>query len=133
GTPAAPGTSPARAHRLSGANGVPVLRRRATQARRGRDRDVGARPGALEGGPARAREVLLPRLRGDHTTTGTLAPDRARPRRPRAAGADPVLEIRRAPAAPSAERDLGTRRCRARCLDPRRLGRAGRGDARAAD
>ena len=32
----------------------------------------------MEGDPARAREVLLPGLRGDHAATGPLTPDRAR-------------------------------------------------------
>ena len=32
----------------------------------------------MESDPARAREVLLPGLRGDHAATGPLTPDRAR-------------------------------------------------------
>ena len=36
----------------------------------------------MEGDPARAREVLLPSLRGDHAAAGALASDRARARRP---------------------------------------------------
>ena len=35
----------------------------------------------MEGDPARAREVLLPGLRGDHAAAGALASDRARARR----------------------------------------------------
>src|ERR1700730_18608249 len=43
-----------------------MLRRRSAQARRGCDRDAGAHPAPMEGDPARAREVLVPILRGDH-------------------------------------------------------------------
>ena len=50
------------------------------QDRRGRDRDAGTGAAPVEGDPARAREVLLPLLRGDHATTSTLASDRARAR-----------------------------------------------------
>ena len=46
--------------RASGTVGMPVLRRDAAQARRGHHRDAGARAGAVEGDPARAREVRLP-------------------------------------------------------------------------
>jgi transposase len=49
-----PRASAARARRLSGAELLPVLRRHSAQARRGRDRDAGARPAPVEGDPARA-------------------------------------------------------------------------------
>src|SRR6266700_7656142 len=123
----------ARTDRLSGAVGVPVLRRHVTQARRGRDRDAGGRATAVEGDRARAREVLLPLLRGDHPAAGALASDRARAVPARACA---VRQVRAAPAAPSPERRLCARRHRARRLDAGRLGRrflgnpdaAGRGD-----
>ena len=50
-----------------------MLRRGVTQDRRGRDRDAGARAAAVEGDPARAREVLLPHLREHHTAARALA------------------------------------------------------------
>ena len=64
GAPAAAGASAARAHRLSGAFGLPMLwRQPLAQDRRGRDRDAGAHSAAVEGDPACPREVLLPGLR----------------------------------------------------------------------
>ena len=49
--------------------GLPMLRRQPiAQDRRGRHRDAGARAAPVEGDPARAREVLLPGLRGDHAS-----------------------------------------------------------------
>ena len=123
GAPAVAGASAARAHRLSVAVGVPVLRRCPAQARRGRDRDAGAGPAPVEGDPARAREVLLPVLRGDHPAAGAVASDRARPRRARAAGAYPVRQVRPASAAQPPERGLCPRGHRSRCLDAGRLGR----------
>ena len=84
GAPSAARASAARADRLSGAVGLPVLRRHdIAQDRRGRDRDAGARSAPVEGDPARAREVLLPGLRSDQPAAGPIAPDRARARRAR--------------------------------------------------
>jgi hypothetical protein len=58
--PSAACTSAARAHRLSCAFSLPMLRRRkVAQDRRGRDRDAGAHSAPVESDPARAREVLL--------------------------------------------------------------------------
>ena len=76
------------------------------QDRRGRDRDAGARAAPVEGDPARAREVLLPGLRGDHPAAGALASDRARACRAQAAGPCAVRQVRPAPAAQSSERRL---------------------------
>ena len=80
--------SAARARRASRAVRLPPLRLRprSAQARRGHHRDAGARAGAVEGDPARAREVLLPGVREDHADAGAVASDRARPRRAAAAG-----------------------------------------------
>ena len=61
---------------------LPLLRRPALQAGRGRHRDAGGGAAAVEGDPDRAREVLLPLLRGDHPAAGAVPPDRPRPRRP---------------------------------------------------
>ena len=55
------------------------------EAGRGRHRDAGARAGAVEGDPARAREVLLPQMRGHHAGASAFASDRTRPRRTAAA------------------------------------------------
>ena len=52
-----------RAHRLFGAFGLPLMRRDLAQDRRGCDGDAGAHSAPVEGDPARAREVLLPRVR----------------------------------------------------------------------
>ncbi len=54
--------SAARAHRLSVSRGLPVLWRGSAQAGRGRHRDAGAYSPPVESDPARAREVLLPKL-----------------------------------------------------------------------
>jgi hypothetical protein len=73
------------------------------QDRRDHQRVAGTSPGALASDPPRAREVLLPCLRGDHRDAGTLAPDRAR------AVLDcpyPILQIGHARSAQSPERDL---------------------------
>ena len=59
-----------------------------------------------QGDPARPREVLLPGLRSDHPTAGTLPSDRARARRPQAARSCAVRQVRPAPAAQSPERRL---------------------------
>jgi hypothetical protein len=72
-----PAHLPREAH-LSGTFDLPMLRRGFAQDRRGPDRDAGTHPAAVEGGPARAREVLLPLLREHHPAAGALAPDRAR-------------------------------------------------------
>ncbi len=105
--PAAAGASATGAHRLSGAGDLPMLRRQPiAQARRGCDRDAGARSAPVEGDPARAREVRLPGLRSDHPTAGPLAPDRARTCRAEAARPYPVRQVRPAPAAQSSERRL---------------------------
>src|SRR5216683_1006997 len=58
GAPSAARASAARARRLSIAVGVPVLRRGLAQARRGRDRDAGARSAPVESDPAYAREGI---------------------------------------------------------------------------
>lgn len=59
--------------RSSGADGVRVLRWNASaQARRGRDREAGGRSAAMEGRPAYAREVHLPRLREGCLSSGAL-------------------------------------------------------------
>ena len=89
-------------------------------------------PAPVEGDPARAREVLLPGLRGDHAAAGALAPDRARAGRPKTARPCPVRQIRPASAAQPPERRLCAGRHRSRRLDAGRLGRRGGGHADAA-
>src|SRR5206468_7852782 len=98
--------SATRAYRLSICGGLPVLRRGFAQARRGRHRDVGADPTAMESDPACAGEVLLPDLRGNHTTASAFSPDCAWARRTGIACTRAVLQIRLALAAHSAEHDL---------------------------
>src|SRR5690349_1803264 len=69
------GTPAARAHRLSAAGDLSLLWRQGlAQDRRGRDRDTGADPAAVEGDPACAREALLPDPRGDHTAPSPSHP-----------------------------------------------------------
>ena len=64
GAQAVPDASAARAGGRAGADDLRLLWRHASgQARRGRDRDAGSHSAAVEGDPARAREVHLPRLR----------------------------------------------------------------------
>src|SRR5262249_28951796 len=58
-TQAGAAVAAARARGLSVARGVPVLRRRAAQAWRGRDRDPVDDSAPVQGDPARAREVLV--------------------------------------------------------------------------
>jgi hypothetical protein len=66
GSPTTTRASAARADRLSGFVGLPVLRQYdIAQDRRGRDRDAGAHSTPVEGDPAHTREVLLPSLRSD--------------------------------------------------------------------
>ena len=60
GAASAARASSARASCTALAVGVPVLWRPVAQPRRGHHRDAGARAGAVEGDPARAREVDLP-------------------------------------------------------------------------
>src|SRR5262249_10338181 len=133
GAPAPAGTAAARAHRLSAAGDLSMLWWWGlAQDRRGRDRDAGADPAPVEGDPARAREVLRPRLRGDRAAAGALASDRAWARRPHAARPYPVLQIWPAPAPQSPERGLRPRRHRSRRLDVGRLGRRLRGNPDAA-
>src|SRR5262249_61125647 len=108
----------ARAHRRAAAGGLSMLGWRGlAEDRRGCARDAGTDPAAVEGDPARAREVLLPRLRDDHTAARSLAPDRAWARRPYAARPCPVLQVWPAPAAQSPERGLRPRGHRSRRLD----------------
>ena len=84
GAPSAARASAARADRLSGALGLPMLRRHdIAQDRRGRDRDAGAHSAPVESDPACAREVLLPGLRSDQPAARPIAPDRARARGPK--------------------------------------------------
>ena len=80
------------------------------------------RAAPLEGGRARAGEGQLPRLRGGQPAAGPLAPDRPRPGRPQPAGPGAGGQVRAAPAADPAERDLRRRRGRARRLHAGRLG-----------
>ena len=82
GPPAVAGEPAARAHRLPGALHLPQVRRPGPQAGRGRHRDARVRAAALEGGRARAREGLLPRVRGGQPAAGALAPDRPWASRP---------------------------------------------------
>lgn len=60
-------------------------------------------------GRARARKVLLPRLRRDHRAAVAVASDRARPSRAEPARPDPGLEVSFASALEPAERDLCAR------------------------
>src|SRR5438046_2113409 len=86
-----------------------MLRRQETaQDRRGRHRDAGAHSATVESGPARAREVLLPGLRGNHAAAGAIAPDRTWARRAEAARPYPVLQVQPAPAAQSPEHHLAS-------------------------
>ena len=73
--------------------------------------------------PDRPSPPGLFRLRGLHTGRLAIPPDRARPSRPRPAGACSGLQIRRPSAALSPEPDLRARRTRPRPLDARGLGR----------
>src|SRR3954471_18051117 len=63
------------------------------EARRGHHRDIGGDPEILEGGPARPREVHLPRLREDQPGAGAIPRDRQRLGRSQSAGHDPVREV----------------------------------------
>ena len=76
---------------------------------------------ALVRSPACSREVLLPNLRGDHPAARSLAPDRAWPRRPDAAGRDRLRQVLHASAAASPEPSLRARRRCDRGLDSGRL------------
>src|SRR3954452_13756739 len=60
------------------------------EARRGHHRDIGGEPEILEGGPARPREVHLPRLREDQPGAGAIPRDRERLGRSQSSGHDPV-------------------------------------------
>ena len=62
------------AHRCVRSSGLPMLRRStAVEVGRGRYRDVGGHPAALEGDPARARDGLLPTARASASRRPTLA------------------------------------------------------------
>ena len=77
GAPALPRASAARAGGRAGTDGLPVLRQpAAAQAGRGRHRDAGGDPAAMEGDPACPREVHLPRLREDQPGAGAVPCDR---------------------------------------------------------
>src|SRR2546423_3223490 len=65
----------------------------AVEARRGHHRDTGGDPEILEGGPARPREVHLPRLREDQPGSGAIPRDRQRLGRSQSFGDDPVREV----------------------------------------
>ena len=108
--PALPRASAARAGGRAGAGRLPVLRRgAAAQARRGRHRDAGSDPAPVEGDPACAREVHLPRLREDQPGAGAVPRHAARLGRPQPAGDDPVREVRPASAAEPPGRALRRR------------------------
>src|SRR5215213_5668339 len=91
------------------ANGA--TNRRQAQPRKGRrpPADGYGGPTAVEGDPDRARAVLLPPLRDHHPAPRALPPDRSRPGGPAPAGHDPGGQVRPAPAAEPAERDLRPR------------------------
>ena len=95
----------------------------ARQAWRGRDRDAGSDPAAVEGRAVRAREVHLSGLRADLAGAGAVPRSAARLRRPEPAGDDPVREVRAASAAQPAVRPLRARGRRSLALDPGRPGR----------
>ena len=127
GPPAAAGASAARAHRLSRTCSLPS----AAAPVRKLGEDITE---TLECVPRQWKVVehvrekfALPALRGDHPAAGAIASDRARARRAEPARPCAVRQVRPAPAAQPAERDLCPRRHRARCLDAGRLGgRCGR-------
>ena len=103
---------------------VPVLRRQAGQARRDDHRDAGS-------GPAQWKVIQTVRekftCRACETITQPPAPFHpiaARPRRAEPAGDDPLWQVRRAPAAEPAERELCPRGHRSRRLDAGRSGSA---------
>jgi multidrug efflux pump subunit AcrA (membrane-fusion protein) len=62
----------------------------AVEARRGHHRDAGGDPAAVEGDPDGAGKVLVPGMREDHATAGTLPRDAAWLCRAEPAGHDPV-------------------------------------------
>ena len=132
-SPAAPQPSAARARRACGTVRMSRLRRQLEEARRGRHRDAGARAGAVEGDPARAREVCLPQVsrpsrsrRRHRIRSHAAAPGR------KLLAAGPVRQVPGASAAQPAERHLCQRRHRSRRVDVGRLGRRVRSDADAA-
>src|SRR5262249_49126020 len=90
-TQAVPRSSPARAHRHCRARKLSLLRfREAVEARRGHHRDAGGDPAAVEGDPDGAGKVLVPAMREDHVTAGTLPRDAAWLCRAEPADHDPV-------------------------------------------
>src|SRR5690349_9609663 len=80
---------------------------------------IQACPGEGRGDPDRAREVERRLVRDDHPAAGSLPCEPAWPCRVEPAGDDPLCQIRRAPAAQSAERSLCPRGRRPRRLNPR--------------
>jgi transposase len=100
------GPSAARARGNHRTERLPVLRRQARQARRGYYRDVGGGAAAVEGDPDRSGEVHLPPLRDDHPATGAVSSDRPGTCRGEPVGDDPLRQVRRAPAAQPAKREL---------------------------
>ena len=78
GAQALPGAPAARAGGRPRADLLRGLRLGADrQARRGRHRDAGGDPAALEGDPDGPREVCLPGLRADQPAAGAVPPDAA--------------------------------------------------------
>jgi hypothetical protein len=84
---------------------LPVPRRQARQARRGRDRDAGGGAAAMESGADRARKVRVPQLREDHPAAGPVSYHRARAGRSQPAGDDPLCQVRPSSAAQPALSD----------------------------
>ena len=117
GAGALSGASAARAYRDPRPDGLPVLRRQARQAGREHHRDAGGGAAAMEGDPDRSREVHLPVVREDHPAAGAVPCHSAGSRRAEPAGDDPLRQVRRAPAAQPAERELRSRGRRPRRLD----------------
>ena len=124
--------SRANASRFAGPDRLPVLPGQAGQAGRGRGRNAGGGPAPVEGGAGGARAVRLPGVRKHRPAAGAVPPDRARPRRPRAAGHDPGSQVRAAPAAQPAKRHLCARGRRDRRLHHGGPGGRVHGDACAA-
>ena len=94
----------ARARRPSRPDDLRLLRRGTpTPPRRGRHRDPGADPGALGRDSARARALLLQRLRDNRADPGSLPSDPAGPSRPKPLGRGDDGQVRPAPAAASPE------------------------------
>ena len=101
------GPSAAGARRHRGTRALPLLRvGQAVEAGRGHHRDAGSDPAPVEGGPDRARALLVSRVRDNHAAARALPRHAPRLCRAEPLGHDPVREVRTASAPQPAERAL---------------------------